>query len=347
MRDRQGPAGTSANESDPDTGEGTAVSRPWFRMYGEFASDPKVQLLSFDDQRHFVVLLCLKCTGVLDSSAATPELRDRMIAKAVGLSLDTAIEVKRRLVEIGVIKDDWHPVKWNDRQYAVKGLPEGESLDGYRGYVYFIGVPGADVIKIGYSKNPWARLKELQTATTEDLSVVATVKTTETSEVDIHKLFKEERVNGEWFTRSALIESVIKEIRTSKVKTIGDMIRAVDLLRSNYATTQIQNRTEQNRTEQKPGRRRPSKAPLPDGFGLTPELTAYVTQTIPDCEPSAMFAKFVDQAKAGGWVYADWSRAFQTYVRNAAPDSGHFAAGQYPRKGGGEQRMANGQVVRW
>lgn len=98
---------------------------------------------------------------------------------------------------------------------------------------------------------------------------------------------------------------------------------------------------------QKAGRKRPSKVPPPEGFAMTPELTTYVTQAIPDCEPSAMFAKFMDQAKAGGWVYADWVRAFQHYVRNAAPDSGHFAAGQYPRKVSGIQRMADGTAVRW
>ncbi len=86
-------------------------------MYSEFAADPKVQLLSFDDQRHFVVLLCLKCNGTLDSSSPSPELRDRMMAKAMGLELSVAKEVNRRLCEVGVITPDWQPVKWDARQY--------------------------------------------------------------------------------------------------------------------------------------------------------------------------------------------------------------------------------------
>ena len=36
-------------------------SMPWFRMYHEFATDPKVQMLSEVDQRRFIMLLCLKC----------------------------------------------------------------------------------------------------------------------------------------------------------------------------------------------------------------------------------------------------------------------------------------------
>lgn len=86
-------------------------------MYSEFAADPKVQLLAFDDQRHFVVLLCLKCNGTTDSSAPSPDMKDRMMAKALGLDLATAKEVNRRLCEVGVITSDWQPVKWDDRQY--------------------------------------------------------------------------------------------------------------------------------------------------------------------------------------------------------------------------------------
>ena len=93
------------------------MSRPWFRMYAEFAADPKVQLLAFDDQRHFVMLLCLKCSGTLDSDAPTPEFFDRMIAKSLGLDLLAAQEAKRRLCEVGVIGSDWQPTKWEERQY--------------------------------------------------------------------------------------------------------------------------------------------------------------------------------------------------------------------------------------
>lgn len=87
--------------------------------------------------------------------------------------------------------------------------------------------------------------------------------------------------------------------------------------------------------DKNPGRKRPSKFGIPDDFSLTPDLSAYVVKTISDCDPVAMFAKFTDQARAAGWAYADWPRAFQGYVRNAAPGSGHFAAGQYPKKSSG------------
>lgn len=93
------------------------MAKPWFRLYAEFISDPKVQLLAFEDQRHFVALLCLKCNGILDSTATNPEHRERMVAKALGLDVATAAEVRRRLDEAQLIAPDWQPLRWSDRQY--------------------------------------------------------------------------------------------------------------------------------------------------------------------------------------------------------------------------------------
>jgi len=35
----------------------------WFRLYSEFATDPKVQMMSEANQRRFVMLLCMRCSN--------------------------------------------------------------------------------------------------------------------------------------------------------------------------------------------------------------------------------------------------------------------------------------------
>ena len=89
---------------------------PWFRLYTEFASDPKVQILAFEDQRHFIMLLCLKGNGILDSNTPSEGYRDRLIAKSLGLDPASASEAKRRLVEGGLVGSDWQPISWDARQ---------------------------------------------------------------------------------------------------------------------------------------------------------------------------------------------------------------------------------------
>lgn len=84
--------------------------------------------------------------------------------------------------------------------------------------------------------------------------------------------------------------------------------------------------------ERSPKPTKPRKTRRPSDFTLTPELLGYITTHLPAADPQQLFAKFCEQADAKGWEYVDWPKALQTYVRNAKPDSGHFSAGQYPRR---------------
>lgn len=93
------------------------MTYPWFRMYHEFAGDPVIQALAFDDQRHFVMALCLKATGFLDRDMPSPEFRHRAICKALGLDPVAGADALRRLREVGLVDGNWHPVAWDRRQF--------------------------------------------------------------------------------------------------------------------------------------------------------------------------------------------------------------------------------------
>lgn len=85
----------------------------WFRMYAEAVDDDKLRLLAFEDRWHFVAILCCKTQGVLDCH---PETLERRVAVKLGLQLRDSDEVKRRLMEVGLIDDKWQPVNWDKRQ---------------------------------------------------------------------------------------------------------------------------------------------------------------------------------------------------------------------------------------
>ena len=93
------------------------MSNPWFRLYAEFAGDPVVQSLAFEDQRHFVMVLCLKCNGTLDRKMPSTR-RDLIIARALGLDAISAEEAKRRLLEVNLISKNWQPKAWDKRQFT-------------------------------------------------------------------------------------------------------------------------------------------------------------------------------------------------------------------------------------
>ncbi len=81
-------------------------------------------------------------------------------------------------------------------------------------------------------------------------------------------------------------------------------------------------------------RKHAEKTQLPEDFALTPELEQYAIDRLPSVDPAELLASFRGKAQAKGWEYANWRQAFQEFIRNASPKSGHFAAGQYPRANG-------------
>jgi hypothetical protein len=85
-----------------------------------------------------------------------------------------------------------------------------------------------------------------------------------------------------------------------------------------------------------PSRRISGKKPktaLPDGFALDGELREYAETHLPQVDVAALFESFCGKARAKSWVYADWRQAWQEFCRNCAPNSGHWAQGQYPKAG--------------
>jgi hypothetical protein len=93
----------------------------------------------------------------------------------------------------------------------------------------------------------------------------------------------------------------------------------------------------ENTQPEKSKRKTQPKSPIPEDFGLTPERQAYAEKHLPQVDPSALLEQFRSTSKAKGWKYVDWDSAWQTLVRNWAPNSGHWSSGQYPRQLNGKE----------
>jgi hypothetical protein len=81
-------------------------------MYGEFATDPKVQMMSEADQRRFVMLLCLRCSN------DDVTLHETEIAFQLRISNEEWATSKALFLAKGLIDGDCQPVAWNKRQFV-------------------------------------------------------------------------------------------------------------------------------------------------------------------------------------------------------------------------------------
>lgn len=88
------------------------MANPWFRMYAEFATDPKVQMMSEADQRRFVMLLCLRCSN------DDVTLHDDEVAFQLRISNDEWSRSKGLFLQKGLINEDNTPTSWDKRQFV-------------------------------------------------------------------------------------------------------------------------------------------------------------------------------------------------------------------------------------
>jgi hypothetical protein len=91
------------------------MANQWFRMYHEFADDPKVQRLSEVDQRRYVMLLCLRCKS--DYVTSRQRHSDEDVTFALRISDDEWQKTKVVLMQKELIDEHNEPVNWDKRQY--------------------------------------------------------------------------------------------------------------------------------------------------------------------------------------------------------------------------------------
>jgi hypothetical protein len=91
----------------------------------------------------------------------------------------------------------------------------------YPGFVYFVQGEFGGGIKIGYSKTPESRLKQLQTSYPDTLKILVLVPGSNKDEKSYHRKFEHIKLNGEWFKpEKELIDEI--EILKARYGQVGD-----------------------------------------------------------------------------------------------------------------------------
>jgi hypothetical protein len=86
-------------------------------------------------------------------------------------------------------------------QYTSKDLLAKKTPPIKKGdYLYFIQAKNTGLIKIGRTKNPDTRFRNLQTGNGEELRMIACFEGWGWREPSIHELLKRWRLQGEWFS---------------------------------------------------------------------------------------------------------------------------------------------------
>lgn len=87
------------------------MANQWFRLYAEFANDPKIQMMSESNQRRYIMLLCIRCNGDVT-------LQDEEVAFQLRISNEEWATTKALFVSKELITEDNKPAAWDKRQFA-------------------------------------------------------------------------------------------------------------------------------------------------------------------------------------------------------------------------------------
>jgi len=87
------------------------MANQWFRLYSEFAHDPKVQMLSEINQRRLIMLFCIRCNGNVT-------LQDEQVAFQLRISMDEWLSSKAIFIDKNFINNDNEVLNWDKRQFV-------------------------------------------------------------------------------------------------------------------------------------------------------------------------------------------------------------------------------------
>ena len=72
------------------------MANQWFRLYAEFAHDPKVQMLSEVDQRRYIMLLCMRCNGDVTLQKRPSNAVDTDTDTDTDTDISTDVDIKEK-----------------------------------------------------------------------------------------------------------------------------------------------------------------------------------------------------------------------------------------------------------
>lgn len=87
------------------------ANMPWFRMYAEFSTDPKVQFMSEALQRRYVFALCVTCNGEME------KVTDEELAYAMRITPEEWSDTKKVFMDRGLFTPDGKVKNWEKRQF--------------------------------------------------------------------------------------------------------------------------------------------------------------------------------------------------------------------------------------
>lgn len=280
----------------------------WFRMYAEFAYDPKVQMLSETTQRRYLMLLCLQCNEEL------PKMDNRRLAFVLRISEKEMADTIQELKETGLLNNKGLPMAWEKRQ-----MPSDASairVKRHREKRKARGLPEQNYISKALRKEIYERDNNrcVYCGSSDDLTIDHDISELRGGDNNINNLLtacrvcnasKRDLTHDEYCARNGIV-TLLKRGSNALDK----------------------NRIDKNRIDKKVSKNRGSRFAL---VALPKDWRQFCLTDRPELDPIKVFGEFRDYwiALPGQrGVKLDWDATWRNWVRRQQKPKGEKNAGQ-------------------
>lgn len=249
------------------------MANSWLRLWHDMPNDPKWRTIARLSGQSIALVQAVYVQLMISASQAQErgiyQIGEEDIASALNED-DAAIEAIIAAMQKRVL-DGKRLTGWEHRQ------PQKEDITGAKvqssNYVYYVATTDGDVVRVGISRNPWARCKDLKSSSHSKFEVLATLKTTEQNDAVILDFFKESRKTEGWFYKTDALNQLILRTKNKDFNSIDDCISFLQSLpdesfkvnSSNYGVTTSSTKDKDQEEDKDQEREDPPQPPQGEG----------------------------------------------------------------------------------
>lgn len=202
----------------------------WLRLWHDMVNDPKWRTIARASGQSISVVQSVWLQLLVSASEAedrgTYSISEEDIASSLNESDETVFAVINAMQ--GRVLDGKHLTGWEKRQPSRDDATEnsdGVANKNYGSrYLYYVVNTESDVVRVGISSNPWARIKDFKAGSTAEFKLLAALKTHQRSDQEIRDFFRSTHLGGGWFRRDDALNSLIKKTASKEIDSFEKTI---------------------------------------------------------------------------------------------------------------------------
>jgi hypothetical protein len=273
------------------------MANSWLRLWHDMPNDPKWRTIARLSGQSIALVQAVYVQLMISASQAQErgiyQIGEEDIASALNED-DAAIAAIISAMQKRVL-DGQRLTGWEQRQPQKDDSAVGKTYSS--NYVYYVAATDSNVVRVGISRNPWARCKDLKSSSHAKFEVLATLKTIEQNDAVILDFFKQSRKTEGWFYKTDALNQLISKTKNKDFNSIDDCISFLQSLSeesfkvdsSNYGSPTSS--TKDKEKDKDPDQERKDPPQTPQGAGE--EIFDPLNFELPDWLPVELWQAWV------------------------------------------------------